>query len=71
METERKKRRGLRYAFGGPIVRQDAPRLAEQDNPNSPEFVPLEERGEMGKARFWALMKDKRKRQQVAGVFDG
>lgn len=29
--------------------------LRPEDNPLSPEFVPLEERGEMGRARFWAL----------------
>jgi hypothetical protein len=70
MEAERIKKRRLRYASAGPTIREDMPRLAEQDDPLSPNFVPLEERGPLGQARFWALRAQGDKRQK-AGVFDG
>jgi len=50
--------RKLRYAGNAAIGGSgDKPGkgLMPQDNPLSSGFVPLEERGEMGKARFWAM----------------
>lgn len=70
MEAERTTKRRLRYAAAGPTIREDVPRLAEQDDPLSPNFVPLEERGPMGQARFWAL-RSQGSGKARAGVFDG
>ncbi len=41
----------------------------DPDNPMSPAFVPLTERGERGKARFWAR-NARRRGRQIAGIFD-
>ena len=41
------------------------------DDPNSPEFLPLEERGERSKARFWAVQSRKQDSRQSSAVVDG
>lgn len=37
----------------------------DQDNPLSDQFIPVEDRDEMGKARFWALMARREHRPAV------
>lgn len=40
------------------------------DNPLSPNFMPPEQRGEMGRARFWAAHSRRKKAREGTGQFD-
>ena len=40
-----------------------------EDNPNSASFVPLEQRGELEKAIFWAMQSKRRAAEQTHGEF--
>lgn len=56
----------------GGVTRPGArgPWSESEDNPLSPNFLPPEERGEMGRARFWASYEQHRKSVVKAGQFD-
>lgn len=58
----------LRYGLASPVSQPHDWR-SDPNNPNSPNFVPLTERTERDKARFWALFSRKSRRQDH-GVFD-
>jgi hypothetical protein len=45
---------------------EDARYTREQDNPLAEAFVPLEERDEMGQARFWANLVRRKAREPVS-----
>lgn len=71
-------RKKIRYAAGGDMNVGEAlvrpgvrvPWSESEDNPLSPNFIPLTERGEHAKARFWAMTNRRDKSSPVAGVFD-
>lgn len=44
---------------------QNAGKVDDLDNPRSPAFVPLDQRGEAGKARWWALYGTKKPKHVV------
>ncbi len=44
--------------------------MASRDDPRSPNFVPMDERAERAKARWWAMRAKRKDRNPAAGVFD-
>jgi len=59
--------RRIEYSVTSPGAKTE--NLAEGDDPNSSSFVPLEDRTEMDKARFWSLVAQGRTTRPKAGVF--
>lgn len=57
--------RKLRYA--GNIGDGGATVLPHYDDPESPDFTPMEERSEMDKVRFWAKVSKMRDTRQQTG----
>lgn len=66
MVSKRPKKR-IKYVDGAgtPSVRWGE----NPDNPMSPAFIPLTERGENAKARWWAMQSMKAHKKQTHGVF--
>ncbi len=68
-------RRVIKYAMGGDAQTERAKGGVlsnwsdSEDNPLSPTFIPLTERGDYGKARWWAL-NARRNKKSSGGVFD-
>lgn len=64
---------GIEY-FEGSLTMPGASREGlwrdSSDNPMSPTFVPLEARTESAKARWWANINRRAKRQPSVGVFE-
>ena len=72
-------RKRIKYAFGGDadvgegMLRPGAkvPWAESEDNPMSPNFVPLTDRGEKSIARFWAMHAQRsRNTEDSHGVYD-
>jgi len=59
----------IRYQLrkGGNLA---SPVSGEGDDPGSPNFLPLDKRKEIDKARFWALHRMGQFTRQKAGIFD-
>lgn len=64
---------GIEY-FEGSLTMPGASREGlwrdSADNPMSPTFVPLEQRTESGRSRWWANINRHKRQQAAVGVFD-
>ena len=72
--TATKRRKVIKYAKGGDVAIERPSSLLSawsdnEDNPLSPTFIPLTERGHRGKARWWALQ-GRRNKKPSSGVYD-
>lgn len=68
MSEDAPKARRIRYHLGSDGA--PAPRSQDADNPLSQNFVPLTERDERGRSRWWALH-GKRFGRASSGEYDG